>query len=225
MAFVTLPSRKRPHRHWAAALLGLVALLVFIWLQLVLDTSARREVLHHWGTLSGSSGQWRSWWFDGRVIRLFTALFIHASVWHLVGNGLFLLIFGAPSERALGPWRLLALFLVGGAVGNLAAALLIGEPAQVIIGASAGISALVGAYLVLFPNARLGVVVPLGLWLEFVKLPAASLIGMWLLLQLAFTFFGPAFGAMAWSAHLTGFAVGVVMAVLFRPSLRRASRG
>jgi membrane associated rhomboid family serine protease len=120
---------------------------------------------------------------------------------------------------------LLALFLVGGAAGNLVAALLIGEPARVIIGASGGISALVGAYLVLFPKARLGVVVPLGLWLEFIKLPAAALIGLWVLLQLAFTYAGPAFGAMAWSAHLTGFAVGVVMAVLFRPSLRRQSRG
>lgn len=225
MVFVTLPSRKRPQNRWAAALLALIAVLVFVWLQWGLDANARRVVLQHWGTVSGSSGQWRSSWFDGRVIRLFSALFIHASFLHLLGNGLFLLIFGAPSERALGPWRLLALFLVGGAIGNLAAALLIGEPAQVIIGASAGISALVGGYLVLFPRARLGVVVPLGLWLEFVKLPAASLIGMWLLLQLAFTFFGPAFGAMAWSAHLTGFAVGVVMAVLFRPSLRRASRG
>jgi membrane associated rhomboid family serine protease len=225
MVFVTLPSRKRPQNRWAAALLALVAIAVFLWLHWGLDATARNNALLHWGTVSGSSGQWRSLWLDGRVLRLFTALFIHASVWHLIGNGLFLLIFGAPSERALGPWRLLALFLVGGAAGNLVAALLIGEPARVIIGASGGISALVGAYLVLFPRARLGVVVPLGLWLEFVKLPAASLIGMWLLLQLAFTFFGPAFGAMAWSAHLTGFAVGVLMAILFRPSLRRQSRG
>jgi membrane associated rhomboid family serine protease len=225
MVFVSLPSRKRTHNRWAAALLALVALTVFLWLRWGLDATARGEVLQHWGTVSGSSGQWRSLWLDGRVVRLFSALFIHASFLHLLGNGLFLLIFGAPSERALGPWRLLALFLVGGAAGNLVAALLIGEPARVIIGASGGISALVGAYLVLFPKARLGVVVPLGLWLEFIKLPAAALIGLWVLLQLAFTYAGPAFGAMAWSAHLTGFVVGAVMAVLFRPSLRRQSRG
>jgi membrane associated rhomboid family serine protease len=225
MVFVSLPSRKRAHRRWAAALLALVALTVFAWMQWGLDASARGQLLHHWGTISGGSGSWQSWLYQGRLVRLFTALFIHASAWHLLGNGLFLLIFGAPSERALGPWRLLALFLIGGAVGNFAAALLIGEPARVIIGASGGISALVGAYLVLFPRARLGVVVPLGLWLEFVKLPAASLIGLWVALQLAFTYFGPAFGAMAWSAHLTGFVVGVIMAVLFRPSLRRQSRG
>ena len=206
-------------------MLACVALSVFLWLQFGLSAEARRVAIEHWGTVSASAGQWRSFWLDGRVIRLVSALFIHASVLHLIGNGLFLLIFGAPSERVLGPWRLLALFLIGGAAGNLVAALLIGEPARVIIGASGGISALVGAYLVLFPRAKLGVVVPLGLWLEFVKLPAASLIGLWVLLQLAFTYAGPAFGAMAWSAHLTGFAVGVLMSLLFRPWLRRAARG
>ena len=225
MVFVSLPSRKRPQHHWAAALLALVALSVFLWLQFGLGADARRAVIEHWGTVSASAGQWRSFWMDGRAIRLVSALFIHASVLHLVGNGLFLLIFGVPSERVLGPWRLLLLFLIGGAVGNFAASMLIGEPARVIIGASGGISALVGAYLVLFPGAKLGVVVPLGLWLEFVKLPAASLIGLWVLLQLAFTYAGPSFGTMAWSAHLTGFAVGVIMSLLFRPWLRRAARG
>ena len=68
-------------------------------------------------------------------------------------------------------------------------------------------SALIGAYLALFPGAKLGVVVPLGLFLQFVKVPAALLIGVWALLQLVFTFIGPAFGAVAWSAHLAGFAV------------------
>lgn len=225
MVFVSLPSRKRPQHQWAAAALALVALSVFLWLQFGLGADARRAAIEHWGTISVGSGSWQWWLYEGRLIRLVSALFIHANVLHLVGNGLFLLIFGAPSERVLGPWRLLLLFLVGGAAGNLAAAMLIGEPARVIIGASGGISALVGAYLVLFPRAKLGVVVPLGLWLEFIKLPAASLIGLWVLLQLAFTYAGPAFGASAWSAHLTGFAVGVLMSLLFRPWLRRAARG
>ena len=144
---------------------------------------------------------------------------------HLVGNLLFLLIFGLPAERSLGAWRFLVLFLLGGALANLAAALLMGAPARSIIGASGGVSAVIGAYLALFPNARLGVVVPLGLWLEFIRVPAAVLIGLWAVLQLAFTFVGPNFGAVAWWAHLTGFLVGAVFALMLRPSLARRSRG
>jgi membrane associated rhomboid family serine protease len=67
-------------------------------------------------------------------------------------------------------------------------------------------------------------VVPLGLWLEFVRAPAALLIGLWAALQLLFTFVGPAFGAVAWWAHLTGFVVGVALALLFQPGLRAAAR-
>lgn len=224
MVFVSLPSRKRAQHRWAAALLAILATLAFIWLGAVEDDPVRKAALLQWGTLSGSPSEWRLLWQDGRLLTLVTALFIHASLWHLIGNGLFLLIFGVPTERAVGAWRLLALFLIGGALANLAAALLMGAPGRIIVGASGGISALVGAYLVLFPNARLGVVVPLGLWLEFIRAPAALLIGLWALLQLIFTFVGPSFGAVAWWAHVTGFVVGALMALLFRPGVKRRAR-
>ena len=100
-----------------------------------------------------------------------------------------------------------------------------GAPARSIIGASGGVSAVIGAYLALFPNARLGVVVPLGLWLEFIRVPAALLIGLWATLQLIFTFVGPSFGAVAWWAHLAGFLFGAVFALMLRPSLARRARG
>jgi membrane associated rhomboid family serine protease len=225
MVFVHLPSRRRPHRPWAAATLAVLAGLAFLWLSLLGDDPARQAALLRWGTLSASPDQWRLLWHDGRLLTLVTALFIHASLWHLLGNCLFLLIFGVPGERALGAGRLLALFFIGGALANLAASLLMGSPERIIVGASGGISALIGAYLVLFPRARLGIVVPLGLWLEFIRAPAALLIGLWAALQLIFTFVGPAFGAVAWWAHLTGFLVGVLMALLFKPAMNRQARG
>ena len=69
-----------------------------------------------------------------------------------------------------------------------------------------------------------GVVLPLGAWLEFIKVPAALLIGLWAAMQLAFTWVGPSFGTVAWWAHLAGFAAGVLFALLLRPSLRRRGR-
>jgi membrane associated rhomboid family serine protease len=224
MVFVSLPSRQKQHPPWAAIALASIAIVAYVWLSQGDANGAREAALQRWGTLSASPDEWRLLWHDGRLLTLVTALFIHANLLHLVGNGVFLLIFGVPAERRLGAWRLLVLFLLGGALANFVASLVIGDAGRVIVGASGGISALVGAYLVLFPKAKLGIVVPLGLWLEFVRAPAALLIGLWAALQLLFTFAGPAFGAVAWWAHLTGFVVGVVLALLFQPGLRAAAR-
>lgn len=223
--FVNLPTRRKPSWRWATPLLAVLMVAAFIWIALLPDDAAWRATLLRWGTLSGSVTEWRAALRDERLLTLLSALFIHAGPVHLVGNLLFLLIFGLPSERAMGPWRYLLLFLAGGALANLAAALLMGTPARAIIGASGGVSAVIGAYLALFPNARLGVVVPLGLWLEFIKVPAALLIGLWATLQLIFTFVGPSFGAVAWWAHLAGFLVGLLYALALKPMLARRSRG
>lgn len=221
--FVALPPRERSHRRWALPVVFLLLWGCFVLASLLPDSSQRR-LLVEWGALSGDLRSWAALWAsvrDGHLARLVTALFLHADWAHLVGNLLFLLIFGAPAERAMGPWRFLALFLVGGAVANLAAVLAIGTPDRLIIGASGAVSAVIGAYLALFPTARLGLVLPLGLFLQFVKMPAAVLIGLWAGLQLLYTFIGPAFGAVAWSAHLAGFALGGGFGLWSRAAIKR----
>lgn len=198
----------------------------FTWLTL-LQAPEQHRLLTEWGALSGgltTSMAWAQSLPDGSLLRLISAIFLHADWAHLLGNLMFLLIFGLPAERVMGPWRFMLLFLLGGAVANLAAVLAIATPDRLIIGASGAVSALIGAYLALFPGARLGVVVPLGLFLQFVKVPAALLIGIWALLQLVFTFIGPAFGAVAWSAHLAGFAFGGAFALLARAGIARRLR-
>lgn len=193
----------------------------------LLPGTQQRRLLLEWGALSGDLRSWPALvasLYDGHLARLVTALFLHADWTHLIGNLLFLLIFGAPAERVMGPWRFLALFLLGGAVANLAAVLSIGTPDRLIIGASGAVSALIGAYLALFPGARLGLVLPLGLFLQFVKMPAAVLIGVWAALQVLYTFIGPAFGAVAWSAHLAGFAFGGAFALVSRAGIQRRLR-
>lgn len=225
MVFVNLPSRRKPRLRWATPLLASLMVAAFIWIALLPDDAAWRATLLRWGTISGSVTEWGAAMRDERLLTLISALFIHLGPIHLIGNLLFLLIFGLPTERSLGAWRFLLLFLAGGALANLAAAVLMGTPARAIIGASGGVSAVIGAYLALFPNARLGVVVPLGVWLEFIRLPAALLIGLWAVLQLVFTFVGPSFGAVAWWAHLAGFVVGLLYALAMRPMLARRKRG
>ena len=224
--FVTLPSRQRSSIRWATPLLFALLWAAYLWAS-TRPEDARRLWLMDWGALTGGEAIARTWdalWAQGHWLRLFSALFLHADWAHLLGNLVFLLIFGLPAERAMGPWRFLLLFLLGGAVANLAAVAVIDTPDQLIIGASGAVSALIGAYLALFPGARLGLVLPLGLFLQFVKVPAALLIGIWALLQFVFTFIGPAYGAVAWSAHLAGFAFGGAFALLARAGIARRLR-
>ncbi|MDQ3618073.1 MAG: rhomboid family intramembrane serine protease [Pseudomonadota bacterium] len=224
--FLAVPSRQKVPLRWATPLLFGALWLCFTWVILAPDAEQRRLLLE-WGALSGalaSSDAWQQSLLAGDSLRLVSALFLHTDWAHLLGNLVFLLIFGLPAERAMGPWRFLSLFLLGGAIANLAAVITISTPDRLIIGASGAVSAMIGAYLALFPGARLGVVVPLGLFLQFVKVPAALLIGVWALLQLVFTFIGPAFGAVAWSAHLAGFAFGGGFALLARAGIARRMR-
>ena len=224
--FVSLPSRNRNVLRWATPLLFASLWFAFLWVAMR-PAATHSSLMLNWGALSGDLSAPEAWMAgvrDGSALRLFTALFLHADWAHLLGNLVFLLIFGLPAERSMGPWRFLLLFLIGGAFSNLAAALSIGAPDRVIIGASGAVSAVIGAYLALFPRAKLGVVVPLGLFLEFVKAPASLLIGIWALLQVIFAYIGPAFGAVAWSAHIAGFLFGVVFALFVRAAIARRLR-
>jgi len=224
--FVSIPSRKKPGLRWAVPLLLAALWLAFLW-SVSRPDEARQSLWLDWGALSTGLENSRDWWAalrDGSVLRLFTALFLHADWSHLLGNLVFLLIFGMPAERVLGPWRLLLLFLLGGAAANLAALYAMGTPDRIIIGASGAVSALLGAYLALFPGARLGVVLPLGLFLEFVRAPAFLLIGVWAVLQVVFAYIGPSFGKVAWSAHLAGFLFGIVYGLYVRAAIARRLR-
>ena len=224
--FIGIQTRKQRRVTWATPLL-----FALLWLAFVLSAMgpADDQVANalDWGALTGgldSSAAWRSAVRDGSILRLFSGVFLHADWIHLLGNLIFLLIFGLPAERVMGGRRFLVLFLLGGAMANLGAVLAIDTPDRVIIGASGAVSAVIGAYLALFPGARLGVVLPLGLFLEFVRVPAFLLIGLWALLQLLFAYSGPAFGEVAWAAHVAGFLFGVLFALLVRAGIARRLR-
>lgn len=224
--FVQLPSRTKSGLRWATPLVFAALWCAFLWISTRMPTT-QRMLLEDWGALTGGPGlpeTWQALWSSLRWKTLFTAIFLHADWAHLLGNLVFLLIFGLPAERAMGPWRFLALFLIGGAVANLTTMLMIGTPERLVIGASGAVAAVIGAYLALFPRAKLGVVVPLGLFLEFIRAPASVLIGVWAVLQVVFAYIGPAFGAVAWSAHIAGFLFGVVFAVLTRAGIERRLR-
>lgn len=225
--FVRVDQRRKPQLPWATIAIITGCVLISLWLA-SLPPDEHLQWLRHWGTVPAKllDPQAPTLWqlIAMRGMRLVTALFIHADWLHLAGNLLFLMIFGLPAERALGSWRFLALFIVGGAIANLVGALTLASANEPIVGSSGGVSAIVGAYLALFPRARLGLVLPLGLFLEFVRIPAPLLIGFWILLQVLFTFVGPSFGAVVWWTHIAGFLIGILFALIARPAVARRLR-
>ena len=225
--FVHLPSRRRIGPPWATLLVVAACVVAFVWL-VTLPAADRLLVLTRWGTVPSTLLDPNvPWWrqiLELRAARLVTAIFFHADWLHLTGNLLFLIVFGVPAERALGSPRFLLIFVVGGALANLVGALTLAGTNAPIIGSSGAVSAMVGAYLALFPRARLGLVLPLGVFLEFVRIPAPLLIGFWAALQLLFTYVGPAFGAVAWWTHVAGFLIGITLALLSRPAIARRLR-
>lgn len=155
-------------------------------------------------------------WWDVRALSVVTALFVHASWLHLLGNLAYLWVFGIKVEQALGSLAMLLVFLLGGALANVIVALRLPQLETPIIGASGAVSAVVGAYLGLFPRRRIGLFLPLGVYLQFARVPALLVIGSWFTLQLLYTAFGPINAAVAWWTHLAGFALGLSFALLTR---------
>lgn len=226
--FVNVETRRRRNVQWATVLLVVVCVISFVGLALM-PAPQRMSMWLEWGTVPANIFDAKApllpQLHDPSLLRLFTALFIHLAWLHLLGNLLFLVIFGLPAERALGSLRFLLLFVLGGMVANLVGAISLAGVRSPIIGCSGAVSAVLGTYIALFPRARLGLVLPLGLYLEFVRVPAFLLIGIWVLLQLLFSYAGPSYGAVVWWTHIAGFLFGVAFALFSREGIARRLRG
>ena len=218
-AIVTNWSRGSPHAPFATigiTLLCLFTLLIYASLnplmqQAMIDILGMRPA-----TIAGLlDGEVSTWW-SLSALSIFTALFVHASWLHLLGNLAYLWVFGMKVEQSWGALGMLPVFLLGGALANVIVALRLPSLETPIIGASGGVSAVVGAYLGLFPRRRIGLFIPLGLYLQFARVPSLLVIGSWFTLQLLYTAFGPIDAAVAWWTHLAGFALGLSFALMAR---------
>ena len=216
---VTNWSETAPGPPYATVTISLLTLAMFLLYSLLdpilqqalvelggMQPSAVSELLH---------GEPREWW-GYPVITLFSALFLHANWVHVIGNLAYLWVFGLPIEQRIGTAGMSLLFLLGGALSNAIVALRLDALATPIIGASGAVSTVVGAYLALLPSRRIGLFLPLGLYLQFAQVPSLLVIGSWFTLQLLYTAFGPINATVAWWTHLAGFALGLSLALLYR---------
>ncbi|MCS7058629.1 MAG: rhomboid family intramembrane serine protease [Meiothermus sp.] len=142
---------------------------------------------------------------------LFTSMFLHGGLLHLLGNLWFLWVFGDNVEDRLGHGRFLLFYLLGGVAAAFAQGLISGLADVPMIGASGAISALLGAYVVLYPRA---LILSLIGWIP-VPVPAVIYLGYWLLLQFLGDFMGQE--GIAFWAHIGGFVVGALLIRTFDP--------
>jgi membrane associated rhomboid family serine protease len=153
---------------------------------------------------------------------LFTSMFMHGGWGHLLGNLLYLWIFGNNIEDRFGHLRFLLFYLLCGVAAALAQALPDTASQVPMVGASGAISGVLGAYLLLFPQARVLVVIPIGLYPYTVRLPALVVLGFWFLLQLVSQLASePGQGGVAFRAHIGGFVAGMALLPVFLLSRRR----
>ena len=216
---VTNWSENPPHPPFVTisiSLLCILALFMYTGLSPVMQQAMIDVGGMQPSSISALLGESPASWWDISALSVVTSLFIHASWLHLLGNLAYLWVFGIKVEQRLGSVGIILIFLLGGALANVIVALRVPQLDTPIIGASGAVSAVVGAYLGLFPGRRIGLFLPLGLYLQFARVPALLVIGSWFTLQLLYTVFGPINGAVAWWTHLAGFALGLSFALVAR---------
>jgi membrane associated rhomboid family serine protease len=158
-------------------------------------------------------------------LRVLFSMFLHGGWLHFVGNMLYLWIFGDNVEDRMGHLRYLVFYLTCGWVASYAH--IWAEPASRMpsIGASGAIAGVLGAYLTLYPRARVVMLLPLGIFMQLVQVPAFFFLGIWFLQQFfsgALSLGAPgAAGGVAWWAHIGGFAAGFALVSLFARSQKR----
>ena len=153
------------------------------------------------------------------VITVFTSMFMHGGLMHIIFNMWFLSIFGDNIESVLGHKRYVLFYLLCG-VGAALAQIQINTGSQIpMVGASGAIAGVLGAYLIRFPRATVHVLVILIIFITFIRVPAMVVIGIWFLSNLTAglgTLGIEETGGTAWFAHLGGFVSGVVLNQVFK---------
>ncbi len=161
------------------------------------------------------------------ALPLIFSMFLHGGWLHLLGNMLFLFVFGRSIEDRFGHFPYLALYLISGLVAAVAQIIVSPDSHVPTIGASGAIAGVLGAYFVCYPGARITTLIPLLIFFWTVQVPAIFLLGYWFLIQFVsgmqmLSIQTAAAGGVAWWAHIGGFASGALMALLMRPQRRGA---
>ena len=183
--------------------------LVFIYQYLILPPESLGHIISTYALTPAAPS----------VITVFTSMFMHGGLMHIIFNMWFLWIFGDNIESVLGHKRYVLFYLICG-MGAALAQIQVNAGSQIpMVGASGAIAGVLGAYLIRFPRATVHVLVILIIFITFIRVPAMVVIGIWFLSNLTAglgTLGVEETGGTAWFAHLGGFVSGVVLNQVFK---------
>jgi len=218
-----------PRTRWPIITLLLIAANGFVFIQeLAAPQAARDQLIATFSLIPARSTSFVSGGpvgFSGGILPLFTSMFLHGGWMHLIGNMWFLWLFGDNVEDRIGHGRYLMLYLAGGLAGALTHWFFNLNSIVPTVGASGAIAAVMGAYLITFPGARIRTLVPVFIFLTWFDVPAYVILIYWLLLQLlsgvaSVAVTDPMQGGVAFFAHVGGFIAGIPLMILLRPGRR-----
>ncbi|MEK6682360.1 MAG: rhomboid family intramembrane serine protease [Nitrospirota bacterium] len=152
------------------------------------------------------------------TVTVLSSIFLHGGLFHLGGNMLYLWIFGNNIEDSMGHIRFIIFYLICGIVAVFAHTFVNINSKLPMIGASGAISGILGAYLLLFPRARVVTLVPIGFFIQIIRIPAVIVIGFWIVIQFlsGAMSIGAKGGGVAYFAHIGGFISGIILVGLFK---------
>ena len=207
-------SSRRPARVPVVTIL-LIAVNAFVF---ILELMGGDAFVQRWSAIPAHIVAGHDW------ITILTAMFMHGSWMHIIGNMVFLWAFGPEIEEAMNPVRYLAFYLTGGVIAMLAQ--IAGSPGSTIpnLGASGAIAAVMGAFIVTYPRDEIRTVLFIFVFFRVTFIPAALLIGFWFLTQVlnAGSVANVQSGGVAYLAHVGGFIFGAVTARMFENRRRLA---
>jgi membrane associated rhomboid family serine protease len=210
------PTQRRPIVTYALIVACVAVFGVELWIQATQGETGLERFLTDWGAVPSRITENPT---GPALLTLITSQFLHAGWIHLGGNMLYLWIFGNNVEDRFGRLGYLVFYLFGGIVAALSQIATSPDSTGPLIGASGAIAAVLGAYLVLYPGARVLSAVFLGFFYQLIQVPAVIVLVLWFALQLLSGFMSlgaTAEGGVAFFAHIGGFVLGVIVGAAVR---------
>ena len=212
------PTRRRPVVTYTLIAICIVVFGLELWIQSTEADRALERFLTQYGAVASRITEAPT---SSSLLGLITSQFLHGGWLHLGGNMLYLWIFGNNVEDRLGRLGYLLFYLAGGVVAGLTQVAIDPSSTAPLIGASGAIAAVLGAYLVLYPGARVLSLVFLGFFYQLINVPALIVLALWFGLQLVSGFMSLGAGSavdagVAVFAHIGGFVLGVIVGAVIR---------
>jgi membrane associated rhomboid family serine protease len=206
----TVRSRTFPAINWLLILANAAA----FYYELRIDPAELNGFIHTWGLIP------QDFWAQPEAtwMNVFSAMFLHGGWLHIISNMWILYIFGDNVEDRMGGLGYLLFYLLSGVAAALLQAFLLPESSVPMIGASGAIAGVLGAYLILFPRARILSLVPIVFFFTFIEVPALLFLLFWFASQVfsgVLSLGGASGSGIAWWAHIGGFVFGMVGVFLF----------